>query len=58
MRDIDRVPSMGEAPKRPPDHRVPRRPPKPEPDESVPSATLSPAEDAEPEHAGAIDLRV
>jgi hypothetical protein len=58
MRDIDRVQSMGEPPKRPPDHRLSRRPVKPEERDPAMSESEPPAAEPETERAGTIDLRV
>ncbi len=57
MRDIDRVQSMGEPPRRPPDQRGPRRAVKPVGEEPETETADSEA-DAEPERVGSIDLRV
>ncbi len=57
MQDIDRVQSMGEPPRRPPDPRAPRRPVKRAADEPE-SSTADTDHDPDPERAGTIDLRV
>ena len=58
MRDIDRVQSMGEPPRRPPDQRATGRPVKR--DEETAGATTADTTDPEPEpeRVGTIDLRV
>ena len=58
MSDIDRVQSMGEPPRRPRDHQVPRRTPKPESENIALREPDLPEREPEPEHAGTIDLRV
>ena len=57
MRDIDRVQSMNEPPRRPPDQRTPRRS-LPQADEEPDPATAERAPEPEPERVGNIDLRV